>query len=225
MRRTVEVGYPRGEETRARILGVAVELFGTKGFDSVSTRDIATASSVPPASLRYYFANKQGLYIACLEHVQALTFKLMEAELAAAEALLADEKVEIERLIESFCALQDARIESMLGGPDGGTAALFTIRHDLPSDGDAGKLAGDSTDARRLGACYIQMMMRISGNKLDWQSALIVTALLNGELTNIFLRRMRLAEIGWYITPERLDWLKRTVRMHTKAILEAYRAE
>ena len=182
MRRTVEVGYPRGEETRARILGVAVDLFGTKGFDSVSTRDIATASSVPPASLRYYFANKQGLYIACLEHVQALTFKLMEAELAAAEALLADEHVEIGRLIESFCALQDARIESMLGGPDGGTAALFTIRHDLPSDGDAGRLSGDNTNVSRLGACYVRMMMRISGNTLDGQSALIVTALINGQL-------------------------------------------
>ena len=225
MRRAVEVGYPRGEETRARILGVAVDLFGTRGFDSVSTREIATASLVPPASLRYYFGNKEGLYIACLDHVQAMTFKLMETELAAAEALLADEKVEIDRLIESFCALQDARIESMVGGPDGGTAALFTIRHDLPSDGDAGKLAGDSTDARRLGACYIQMMVRISGNKLDWQSALIVTALINGELTNIFLRRMRLAEIGWDITRERVEWLKHTVKMHTKAILEAYRVE
>ncbi len=224
MRRTVEVGYPRGEETRARILGVAVDLFGTKGFDSVSTRDIATASSVPPASLRYYFANKQGLYIACLEHVQALTFKLMEAELAAAEALLADEHVEIDRLIESFCALQDARIESMLGGPDGGTAALFTIRHDLPSDGDAGRLSGDNTNVSRLGACYVRMMMRISGNTLDGQSALIVTALINGQLTNIFVRRIRLAEMGWDITDERIDWMKRTVRMHTKAILEAYRA-
>ena len=79
MRRKVETGYARGAETRDRILNVAIQLFGNYGFDSVTTREIAAQSDVPPASLRYYFVNKEGLYIACLEHVQTLTFKLLEA--------------------------------------------------------------------------------------------------------------------------------------------------
>ena len=92
MRRNDEGGYLRGEETRNRILAVAVSLFGNKGFDSVSTREVAAAASVPPASLRYYFENKRGLYIACLEHVQQHLYKLVEPALVAAEALLEDQR-------------------------------------------------------------------------------------------------------------------------------------
>lgn len=222
MRRNVESGYLRGEETRARILNVAIQLFGNYGFDSVATREVAAAATVPPASLRYYFGNKEGLYIACLEHVQTLTFKLLQGELEATEALLAQENVEADRLIESFCAMQDARIDSLMGGEDGGAAALFSIRHDLPSTGGAGKLGGLNSDARRMAACYIQVLMRISGNTLDMQSALIITGMISGQVVNMFLRRNRLAELGWELTPERLEWLKATMRRHTTAILKAY---
>jgi TetR/AcrR family transcriptional regulator, regulator of cefoperazone and chloramphenicol sensitivity len=223
MRRSVKAGYPRGEETRARILNIAVSLFGTKGFDSVSTREIAEAASVPPASLRYYFVNKQGLYIACLEHIQAHTFEIMEPALQDAELQLKDEATSSDQLINSFCSLQEALIESMLGGSDDGKAALFMVRHDLPSDGGSGQLSGDGTTARRMMACFTEMTMRISGNQLDAQTALIVAGLLNGQLTNIYIRRSRLSEFGWDITPEHLLWIKQTLRKHSTAGLQAYR--
>ena len=222
MRRTVEGGYARGAETRDRILNVAIQLFGNFGFDSVTTREIAAQSDVPPASLRYYFVNKEGLYIACLEHVQTLTFKLLERELEATEALLAQDNVDADRLIESFCAMQDARIDSLMGGPDNGAAALFTIRHDLPSTSGAGKLGSLNADARRMASCYIQVLSRISGDKVDLQSALIITAMISGQIVNLFLRRNRLAEMGWEITPERIAWLKAAMRQQTMAILKSY---
>lgn len=223
MGRSVEVGYPRGEETRARILRVAIDLFGTKGFDSVSTREVAAASSVPPASLRYYFENKQGLYVACLEHVRMHLFELVEPALEAAEVMLADEDAPIDRLIESYCQLQDARVESFLGGPDGGVAALFSIRHDLPSQSGSYNPDSSQISIRRLTACYVGMMIRISGNTLDPTSAIIVTGMINGELVNICLRRYRLEQMGWSVTPERVEWMKRAVRQHTRVILDSYR--
>jgi TetR/AcrR family transcriptional regulator, regulator of cefoperazone and chloramphenicol sensitivity len=225
MRRTVAKGYPRGEETRARILTVAVDLFGTRGFDSVSTREIAVASSVPPASLRYYFANKQGLYIACLEHLQGQVFQLMEPALIEAEALLDGTLADCDRLIASFCALQEALVDSMIGGADGGTAALFIVRHDLPSEGGAGNLSGDETEADRAMTCFTRMVMRISGGQLDAQLAARVAGLINGQLINIYVRRNRLADEGWDITPERLQWLKRMIRKNSTAMLQAHRVE
>ncbi len=222
MRSKVEVGYARGAATRDRIMGVAIQLFGNYGFDSVTTREIAAQSAVPPASLRYYFVNKEGLYVACLEHVQAMTFKLLERELEVTEALLLHENVDVDRLIESFCAMQDARIDSLMGGSDNGAAALFTIRHDLPSTGGAGNLGSLNPDARRMAACYIQVLSRISGNTVDLQSALIITAMISGQIVNLFLRRNRLAEMGWEFTPERLHWLKAAMRKQTSAILKSY---
>lgn len=224
MRRNVEVGYQRGEETSARILTVAVDLFGNRGFDGVSTREIAAAASVPPASLRYYFENKQGLYIACLEHIQAVIFQRMESSLREAEALLDDEQAPCDRIIDSFCDLQEALIDSMIGGPDGGTLALFVVRHDLPSQGGAGNLAGDEAPILRERDCFTRMVMRVSGNQLDAESALRIAGLINGQLTIIYVRRNRLAESGWDITPQRLQWLKRVIRKNSTAMLEAHRA-
>jgi hypothetical protein len=68
-------------------------------------------------------------------------------------------------------------------------------------------------------------MVRISGNTLDMQTALIVTGMISGQLTNIFLRRNRLSEIGWDITAERVEWIKHTMRKHTVAILQSYRSD
>ena len=224
MRRKVKVGYARGAETRERILSAAIQLFGNYGFDSVSTRDVAAHSDVPPASLRYYFVNKEGLYVACLNHVQSMTFEMLKSELDRAEALLADPDTSADELIDCFCTLQDARIDSLMTGSDDGAAALFTIRHDLPSTADAGKLGSLSNNAQRMAACYIRIMMRISGDSLDAQSALIVTGMIAGLVTNILLRRNRLATMGWEVTPERLDWLKATVRKQTVAVMKSYQA-
>ena len=221
MRRTVEAPYPRGEETRARILDVAINLFGTLGFDSVSTRQIATDADVPQASLRYYFVNKQGLYIASLERVQAGIFRRMESAFNEAEAMLDDPDTAIEQLIGSFCALQEAMVDAMIDEDDG-TAALMVIRHDLPSAGGEGALAGDETAILQTGTCFARMIVRISGGQLDEQSAARVAGLINGQLTNIYLRRNRLADAGWDITQERLAWIKSMIRKHTTAILQAH---
>lgn len=222
MRRKVIAGYARGEETRARILEVGIQLFGNFGYDSISTREIAAAAAVPPASLRYYFVNKEGLYVACLEHVQTLTFHLLRDRLEATEALLAQDSADADSLIESFCAMQDARIDSMMGGADGGAAALFSIRHDLPSTSGAGKLGTLNEDARRMAACYIQVLMNLSGNTIDMQESLLITAMISGQIVNLFIRRNRLAEMGWQVNPHNLDWLKKAVRKQTTAILKSY---
>lgn len=224
MRRKVVAGYARGEETRARILDVAIDLFGNYGFDSITTREVAAQAAVPPASLRYYFVNKEGLYIACLDKVQSLTFDRNLDDLAAAENLLAQESVSADQLIECFCAMQDARIDSMMSGPDNGAAALFSIRHDLPSIGGAGKLGSHNPDILRMASCYIQILMRISNGALDAQSAIIVSGMTAGQILTLFIRRNRLAEMGWEPTPERLAWLKERVRQQTTAILKSYQA-
>lgn len=222
MRRTVEAPYSRGEATRARILDVAVDLFGTKGFDRVSTREIASGAEVPQASLRYYFETKQGLYVACLEYIQARIYQQMEPALERAEQLLADRTTSIAQLIDSFCSLQDAMVDAMIGADDSGTAAWLLVRHDLPSEGGAGALSGDESDLRRMASCFAGMLMRISADRLDQQSASRIAGLINGQITNVYLRRNRLLEEGWDLTTKRVLWIKDMIRMHTMAILQAH---
>jgi AcrR family transcriptional regulator len=51
-----------GDETRARILEVALPLFADHGFAGTSVRDVARAAGVNVATLAYHFRDKQGLY-------------------------------------------------------------------------------------------------------------------------------------------------------------------
>jgi AcrR family transcriptional regulator len=62
-------GYPKGDETRERILNVALKAFGEASFLAVTTRQISEAASVSLPTLQYYFGNKEGLYLACAEAI------------------------------------------------------------------------------------------------------------------------------------------------------------
>jgi AcrR family transcriptional regulator len=52
-----------------RIIERALEQFGRAGFDGASTREIARLSGTAMSSITYHFGGKQGLYLACADHI------------------------------------------------------------------------------------------------------------------------------------------------------------
>ena len=54
-------GISEGPDGRERLIQQAFVLFAEKGFDSVSVRDIATASSVSVGLINHHFGSKDGL--------------------------------------------------------------------------------------------------------------------------------------------------------------------
>ena len=59
------------EQTRLALIHAALRLFGTKGYDGTSTREIAAAAKANIGSIAYHFGGKPGLRLACAEHVIA----------------------------------------------------------------------------------------------------------------------------------------------------------
>lgn len=57
----------RGAETRGNIINEARRLFAEKGFDGVTTLEIARAASVAEGSIYTHFASKKELFLACVE--------------------------------------------------------------------------------------------------------------------------------------------------------------
>lgn len=47
---------------RERLLQEAMRLFGERGFDAVTTREICAAAGVNPGAIHYHFGDKDGLY-------------------------------------------------------------------------------------------------------------------------------------------------------------------
>ncbi|AOY94945.1 TetR family transcriptional regulator [Cupriavidus sp. USMAA2-4] len=62
MRTARQAQQERSEQTRAQILGIALEQFSTRGFDAVSLREIAEMAGVNHAMIRYYFGDKESLW-------------------------------------------------------------------------------------------------------------------------------------------------------------------
>lgn len=76
----------RSEETKRAILTVAAELFSTRGFDTVSIREIAKAAGCSHTTLYIYFKDKEALlHQLSKEPLQSLAHQ-MEATLASESA-------------------------------------------------------------------------------------------------------------------------------------------
>ena len=59
------------EVTRTTLIESAIRLFAERGYDAVSTRDIADLAAANIGSIAYHFGGKPGLRLACAEHVIA----------------------------------------------------------------------------------------------------------------------------------------------------------
>jgi TetR/AcrR family transcriptional regulator, regulator of cefoperazone and chloramphenicol sensitivity len=80
-------GYRKGEETRQRILDMALKAFGDVSYKAATTRRIAEAAGVSLPTLQYYFGDKEGLYRACAEAIVDRFRHHTRGAAAAAEAM------------------------------------------------------------------------------------------------------------------------------------------
>ncbi len=98
-RSTATAGYRKGEETRQRILEVALKAFGDVSYKAATTRRISEAAGVSLPTLQYYFGGKEGLYRACAEAiVDRYRRRTAAAAAKAAEALNEDRAAETARV-------------------------------------------------------------------------------------------------------------------------------
>ncbi|MBI4803667.1 MAG: CerR family C-terminal domain-containing protein [Desulfovibrio sp.] len=77
----------KGLRTRLSLLEAGLKLFALKGFDAVSTRELATQSGVNSAAINFHFGSKAGLYAAVIEHVTKHLATLYREALSPATAL------------------------------------------------------------------------------------------------------------------------------------------
>ncbi len=66
-------------DTKSKILMVAQELFGEKGFDGASVRDIAQKAGVNIAAINYHFQNKENLYFSVMQSAHIWLAEEMKA--------------------------------------------------------------------------------------------------------------------------------------------------
>src|SRR5258705_12701709 len=86
----------KSDETRARILDAAVELFRRRGFDAATMREIAAEAGVATGAAYYYFDSKDAIVLAFYDRAQ----REMEARVEEALAGTRDFEGRLRGLIE-----------------------------------------------------------------------------------------------------------------------------
>lgn len=103
---------------RRSILTVASKLFGERGFDRVSMRDIASPAKIHMATLYHYFPDKQALYTAVVREAFEVSARLalsnVDGQGAPAERIRAWAVATIEFLLEASPAARLIDRETLL---------------------------------------------------------------------------------------------------------------
>ena len=105
--------------TRSRILDVAEELFGERGLDRVSIRDITRKARVNLAAINYHFGSKEDLIAAVFER---RVVPVNEARLAALDRVEKSAGRRIPKLEAVLEAFIRPALQSSLKASKGGTA-------------------------------------------------------------------------------------------------------
>jgi len=115
----------RGEETRQRLLAAALSAFGARGYDGVSTRELARAAGVNQAAIVYHFGGKEALYTTVADHVAA------HGRAALAPLLdrgTSDPPSTRAAALTQLAAALHGLVRGLLDLADDGAAAAFVLR-------------------------------------------------------------------------------------------------
>jgi AcrR family transcriptional regulator len=129
-------GRPGGAESRARIVEAAGQLFAARGFDGVSTRELARAAKINISAITYYFGGKSGLYRAVLEQLIEDTAPLFEPMVTGLEAGVAAAGTDRQALAELMAGFLSGLLNSILSDPKIRWQMPLVLREfQQPSDG------------------------------------------------------------------------------------------
>ena len=225
-RHSVDGGYPRGEETRARIIAAAMRLFGERGYEGASTREIAASAGVNAPALQYYFDNKEGVYLACAEHIVSRVWEHMSEVVERAERTLADD-ADDDALIEAFCAIQAKVADMMFRAQSSDNSwRLFMAREQAGLGPAAGFQIVKERVNQRMYAVTGAIIGRLLGRPGSDEETLIRTMALSGQqLYFQVMRRTALSTLNWdVINADRAALLTRVIGEQTAALLRSMAA-
>lgn len=224
-RRAVSTGYARGEETKERIIQAALALFGEHGYEQTSTRDIAARAGVNAPALQYYFDGKDGLYLACAEHMAARGRARWAPALEKVRAILA-QKSDTETLIECVWILVERAADGLLLPRDEIESwSRFMAWEDLRKKKGAedAEAVLDRCFRSEVKTLLRSLIGRITGRKPDDVQTRIRIVTLMGQVTVFFsMREKILGEIGWRELDEnRVKMVKAVLRDQIVAALKS----
>jgi len=217
-----EGGYQRGEETRARIIEAAVEVFGARGYDGASTRDIATAAGVNAPAIQYYFDGKEGVYLACVEHLSTLLWRKMSPPVEAAESVLADADSGDNALIDASLGILGTVVSTIQDSPQTTAWRAFMDRHQAGLCPQSATMAFEERFKARIARVIRQLIARVAGLALEDERTVIHSMALFTQGLAFRIQKPKLLEaLKWSeVNQKEMEQVREVVLMQARFTLE-----
>src|SRR5204862_7503790 len=169
--------------TRSRILDVAEELFGERGLDRVSIRDITRKAQVNLAAINYHFGSKEELIAAVFERRVVPVNQARLAALDRVEKSAGKRVPKLEAILEAFIR---PAVQSSLNASKGGTAfsKLFGRCLSEPSP-EVEELLKKQFEplVERMNAALMRALPQLSRSEIFWRMKFTFGALHHWLLT------------------------------------------
>lgn len=217
-----EGGYQRGEETRARIVEAAVVVFGERGYDGASTRDIANAAGVNAPAIQYYFDGKEGVYLECVEHLITLLWRKMAPTVEAAESALAEDGANDQGLIEASLGILGAVVSTIQDSPQTTAWRAFLDRHQAGLCPESATMAFEERFKARIAIVIRLLIARLAGLAVDDERTVIHSmALFTQGLAFRVQKPKLLSALNWTeVNQKEMELVREVVLMQARFTLE-----
>jgi len=167
----------RGDATRERLVGAALELFGNKGFGAVGAREISKAAGAPLAAIPYHFGTKEALYRAALERVRKRMAEAIAPAAADAEAAVRGTPQEAR---DALLAFQGALLTAIAVAPEAKSWAKLLLREHMDPSAAFDLVYEDA--ARQAIELMARLIARASGRQPEEKVVLIKAFARMGEV-------------------------------------------
>lgn len=211
----------RGAAARQSLLAAAIEVFGERGLEAATTRDIAQRAGQNIATIAYHFGNKEGLYLGVAEHIAGLLLARTAPLLDEADRLLERARPDPAALLAAVTGLLAANVATnreMLP-----VTAIIVREQQHPTRAFTILYDGALERLQRTGARLVAAYGRLPPDSEE--SVLRFHALLGESLAFRFARETILRRAGWASIEEAEDAaIKSIVVGHATWVLAALRA-
>ena len=209
----------RGDATRLALIHAALDLFGAKGFEGASTRAVAAAAGANLASIAYHFGGKEGLRLACADHVVETIRGVLGPTLAATGSTPltpAEARALLERVLAAFVAFMVVR-------PEAQSIARFVVREMFEPTEAFERIYAEAFAPMHERFCAV--WAAATGAPADAAETRLATLAMLGQILYFRVaRRVALRRLGWSdIGPREGEAIRSMLTTHLHAALAAAR--
>lgn len=187
------------DQTRRALVHAGLRLFGAKGFDGTSTREIAAAAQANIGSIAYHFGGKEGLRAACADHIVA-TIEQIAAQALDGFSADAKEAVSPADARAAFAGALERMVSFVVARPEAGEIVQFVLRELAHPTAALDRIYSGVFEPTHRRLC--QLWQHATGEPAECDQTKITVFTLIGQVVyfrigrEAVMRRMGWAEIG-----------------------------